>query len=645
LAITGEVLCQLGPLEVPEAVRLFTERAAAVRPGFALDETTTEPVTEICRRLDGMPLALELAAARLRSMTADQIAKRLDDRFRLLTSGSRVALPRQRTLRAVVEWSWDLLEKPERVLARRLSLFPSGATVSAAEAICADELLPAEDVLYVLGSLVEKSIVDAVDGAEPRYRMLETIRVYGEERLDEADERASITRRFAQYFLEIAEKNEPVLRRAEQLQAIAAFEAEHDNMLTALRRAIDADDVETTYRFVAALLWYWVIRGFNDQPREFFADLVRFKDRIPGHARAAFAAMNTLFEAIPIPADRVDLRSLIDDCARTEALSHYPPLAMGIPMLAFFGREPDLIDRELRRAFAHPDRWAQACAHSVEGFVLDDRGDLEASERAREEALAGFREVGDRWGIAMTLAMRASAYSLRGDHERAIEGYQQGLEMARELSSRDDTVQQLSRLASERMRMGDFDGAWRDATEAERVAVESEQIEFEAIAKLTVIDLARRAGDLPQARRALDWLIASVPRMPFPVLFGQEWIGLHSASLLVSEGKPAQAREKLPSAIRAANSRQDLPDVASSAQVGARLFAAEGNAELAAWALGVSQALRGAFDAGDPELAALVTTLTATLGAAAYETAYQRGAALSKRAACDELLAEFDATP
>ena len=192
LMITGEALIAVGPLQLPEpgagveqieasaAVRLFCDRAAAVRPGFTLDESSGLVAAEVCRKLDGLPLALELAAARLRSMTLRQIADRLDDRFRLLTAGSRTSLPRHRTLRAVVEWSWDLLEKPELVLARRLSVFPAGATLETATAVCADDELPADDVLYVLASLVEKSLVEAGEGrdGQPRYRMLETVRAF-----------------------------------------------------------------------------------------------------------------------------------------------------------------------------------------------------------------------------------------------------------------------------------------------------------------------------------------------------------------------------------------------------------------------------------------------------------------------------------
>jgi predicted ATPase len=237
LGITGEVLHPVGPLAMPAgevtpaeasrfpAVRLFVDRGAAARPGFGVDRRTVRPVLDICRALDGIPLAIELAAARLRALSPEQIAARLDDRFRLLAGGSRAAMPRHQTLRGVVDWSWDLLSDPERVLARRLAVFPGGATLEAAEQVCAGPELAGLDrgeVLWLLVALVEKSLVVASeDGAEVRYSMLETMRAYGQERRLEAGEDEALRRAHADYFLELAEEAEPHLRRAEQLEGSA----------------------------------------------------------------------------------------------------------------------------------------------------------------------------------------------------------------------------------------------------------------------------------------------------------------------------------------------------------------------------------------------------------------------------------------
>jgi predicted ATPase/DNA-binding SARP family transcriptional activator len=217
LRITGENLWPVEPLAMPPAdaparevtcypsVRLFADRAAAVRPGFAVDDQTVAPVVRICRALDGMPLAIELAAARLRSMTPEQVATRLDDRFRLLTGGSRTALPRHQTLRAVVDWSWELLDEAERALLRRLAVFAGGATAEAAEQVCAGPVAAA-DVFDLLTVLVDKSLVVAVGDGRPRYRLLETIRAYGLERLAEAGEAEQVRRLHAEHFLALAER-------------------------------------------------------------------------------------------------------------------------------------------------------------------------------------------------------------------------------------------------------------------------------------------------------------------------------------------------------------------------------------------------------------------------------------------------------
>ena len=210
LGVPGEVLHPVDALAEADAVQLFTDRAAAVRPGFALDATTRPAVTEICRRLDGQPLPIELAAARLRTLSPQEIAARLDDRFRLLTTGVRTALPRHQTLRAVVDWSWDLLTETERAVARRLGAFAGGATLAAAERVCGPEAWDA------LTSLVDKSLVVAVPQADgpTRYRMLETIRAYAGEKLDAAGERAAAEAAHAAFVLDLVEEAEPHIRTA-----------------------------------------------------------------------------------------------------------------------------------------------------------------------------------------------------------------------------------------------------------------------------------------------------------------------------------------------------------------------------------------------------------------------------------------------
>ncbi|MFE9766594.1 BTAD domain-containing putative transcriptional regulator [Streptomyces sp. NPDC005808] len=273
LGVPGELLRPVEPLPPDPARRLFLERASAVRPDADAEFHDSTAVDEICRRLDGLPLAIELAAARLRLLTARQIADRLDDRFRLLTSGSRTVLPRQQTLRAVVDWSWDLLDERERAVLREASVFAGGWDLEAAEAVCTG---PAADLV---GSLVDKSLIVATaypgdeeeggEGGGMRYRMLETIHEYAAERAAEVPEqRAEAERRHRAWVRELVEKAEPLLRSAEQLPWIRRLETELDNIRAAVYRAVLGRDEEEAGALVLAMGWFWWLRNFRRECAE-----------------------------------------------------------------------------------------------------------------------------------------------------------------------------------------------------------------------------------------------------------------------------------------------------------------------------------------------------------------------------------------
>ena len=262
LGITGEALWLVEPLALPTdatpaeiassaAVRLLRDRAGAVRKDLGVDDDTLSTMARVCRALDGMPLAIELAAARLRTMSIDQLASRLDDRFRLLTSGSRTALPRHKTLRAVVDWSWELLTDAERMVLRRLSVFSGGASLEAAERVCIGDTVEQDQVLELLTSLAEKSLLVTEGDGAPRYRMLTTIKEYAADRLAEAGESDLARQAHLVYFTELAETAEPHLRRAEQLEWLATLEADHDNLSAAMRGAVAAGDAQAAMRLAA----------------------------------------------------------------------------------------------------------------------------------------------------------------------------------------------------------------------------------------------------------------------------------------------------------------------------------------------------------------------------------------------------------
>ncbi|GLZ81588.1 SARP family transcriptional regulator [Actinorhabdospora filicis] len=625
LAVTGEVLCPLGPLDpADEARRLFTDRARAVRPGFDADEGAREAVAEICRRLDGLPLALELAAARLRSMSAEQIARRLDDRFRLLAAGSRTAVPRHRTLQAVVEWSWDLLAEPERVLARRLSAFPGGARLADLEAVAAGPELPAADVIYVLGSLVEKSVVDADGGADPRYRMLETVRAYAAGRLTESGERAAVEARFIARLLAVAEENEPHLRTGEQLRALAVFEAEDDNMSAALRLAVDGHEPDSSARLIGALAWFWQThrpdRRLTTQIRQILAV---FGDELPEHARAGFAAVAALSEGTPIlPATA---RALVDECVRTGAFERYPALVAAVPTGAMLAGDAELADRELRRAAGHPDAWVRAVGRLMEVTVRGDRGDWAGAAAPLAEAIERFTALGDRLGLMMALSVLARRHSVEGDHARAIAEFERAAGVAAETGPFAD-VWLRTQAAGERVRAGDLDGAERDFT-ALLARLASGPPERVLEVRLGLVNLHLRRGDLAAAEAAVAELTGMLQASGHPPPLAKMITVVARMGLRLAARDASGARELWPPVVVSCKSLRDFP---LAAELYAALLAAEGDAVGAARALGWSERLRGAFDAGNPDLAELVADLTARLGEEGYRAAYATGTGASR---------------
>ncbi|MEU0878581.1 BTAD domain-containing putative transcriptional regulator [Lentzea sp. NPDC005914] len=615
LAIDGESLCPVGPLSVPDgqadiagfgAVRLFLDRANAVKPGFRLDESTVDDVKQICRRLDGMPLALELAAARLRSMTIRQITQRLDDRFRLLTSGSRTALPRQRTLRAVVEWSWDLLTDEERRLASRLAVFPAGANLAGIEKVCH------EDALYVLTSLVEKSIVDVVEmEGEPRYRMLETIRVYAAEQLDASGEKPEILARFRRYYRDLLVRWEPLTRTTRQLEAISVYEAEQDNIVGALRGAVDDRQVEVAADLLSGVFWYWLVKGDNERAELSVREVLALGEALPADLEATFRAMHLIMTAIPGLPDPAEAVGVIEDCVRTGATNKWPSLSIALPMLAFLSQNPKLARREVARAAASEDAWARAAADWALSFILADEGELDSAEEARDRAYEQFMAVGDRWGSAMTLGMKAAFVSHTGDNEAAIELYHRGLAVALELRSQDDAVQQRWRLAVEYARAGDHESAAREVAEAEKYVQGIGNDQMTIMIGYARAEVALRAGRVAEAREfstrfrrlATDSVVLNG--------FVTEWSAMLEGRIALASGKPAEAEAHIAVAVRTTSDRSDMPDVASVTELLALVRHAQGRDDRAARLLALAQVIRGRLDLGEPDLRRLVASLGA----------------------------------
>ncbi|MCP9978510.1 AfsR/SARP family transcriptional regulator [Actinomadura madurae] len=424
LGITGETLRPVEPLEPPPAdagpeealsspaVRLFADRAAAVSPGFAVTAANAGWIVRICRALDGMPLAIELAAARLRAMTPAQLAVRLDDRFRLLNAGSRTALPRHRTLRAVVEWSWDLLAGPERTLWRRLAVFPGGATVQSAEAVCAGPGLDGADALDLLAALVDKSLLTVGDtDGEPRYRMLETIRAYGLERLAGSGEETATRRAHAAYFVRLAEEAEPHLYRGDQLAWLRRLTAEGDNISAALRWAISAGDAPLAMRYCAALGWYWFLRGRLVEGADSLQDVMA----LPGVPDDQITARALALGALTALDNRHSGDHIASWLARAEAICAGQDRATLHPVLRLMAETIQMYTVGWEESPASgiaallddPDPWVRGLAYFIHGQIAHNFGRIDEIEHAFDRALAAFRESGDRWGLSFTLTSQA----------------------------------------------------------------------------------------------------------------------------------------------------------------------------------------------------------------------------------------------
>ncbi|MDP9793957.1 putative ATPase/DNA-binding SARP family transcriptional activator [Catenuloplanes nepalensis] len=496
LALTGETLHPIGGLPEPAAVELFLERAAQVAPGFATGGEETAAVREICRTLDGLPLALELAAARLHALPVREVAARVGDRFRLLNRGSRTAPERQRTLRAVVEWSWEPLSEPERALARRFTVFRGGCTLAAVEAVCGP------DAVDLLGDLVGKSLVER-DG--DRYRMLETIRAFCAERLAESGEEPDVRAAHAEHFLAFARAADRELRTGRQLIALRRLDADRDNLHAALRDA----DPATGMRLLSALSFYWWLRGLRTEAADLARMLLR---RRPGREHSEEYALCELTA-------RLGSTTAAPEPARYLAGLTGPPAQPFLMYLSAIMSGPPAEGLEdvhtMHRRLLAPlrgDAWSWALGAIGSGWmVLLAGGSPAEAEPEFEEALRGFRALGERWGTMLALNGVAEMAAARGDHAAAQERMDEAMRLAGELDSTVDLADLLRSRADSRLLTGDLDGAAADLIRTAELAREAGAPELISAALLGLGRLALRRGDRAEARRLCRAALAECP--------------------------------------------------------------------------------------------------------------------------------------
>ena len=410
---TGKAI-GLAALTRYEAVLLFIDRAAAAQPSFLLTNENAAAVADICQRLDGIPLAIELAAARVRTLSVQTIASRLDDRFRLLARGDRSAMPRQQTLRALIDWSHDLLSERERLLLRRLAIFAGGWSLEAAEAVGSGGDIDAHDVLDVLSNLVEKSLVN-MDAEGGRYRLVETVRQYAQERLDESGEDAAVRTRHLAFYLAMAERASPELVGPEQGTWLARLDLDGENLIAAHAWCDRAEaGAEMGLRLIFAVKLYMIYRG-----------LLALLHRAAVHALARPGA---------------EVRSL----ARCKALHAIGQLGF---FMGHYGEAQGYLEESLSIARELGDRRRVGTVLDELGAVFSGLGDLAAARRHLEEALAVARELGNKRELAAASNALAQLHRMQGDLSAAEPLYEQMLLLARELDDRETIAIGLLNLA------------------------------------------------------------------------------------------------------------------------------------------------------------------------------------------------------
>ncbi|WP_280488036.1 ATP-binding protein, partial [Nocardia cyriacigeorgica] len=517
LGITGEALWQVEPLALPAAtadaaviadspaVALLRDRASAVRQDLGTDPATLATMARICRALDGIPLAIELAAARLRTMSLDQLAHRLDDRFRLLTGGSRTAIRQHRTLRAVVDWSWELLSDAERLVLARLAVFAGGASLEAAEQVCADgSTVEQWQVLELLTSLTEKSLLITTDDGL-RFRMLETIKQYAADRLAESGDAEAARRAHLTYFTGLAATAEPHLRRAEQLEWLAVLEAEHDNIAAAMRGALASEDTPAAMALAAAAGWYWWLGGHKGEGTELVIAAAELPGEVDDETRAMVYGLVVHF----VSSGRNDEQQIAEWIRKAHRFGR--DVQGGHPALRFTAaldrmlQGPDEYLPAFESLLDDEEPWVRALARLQLGklrTVLGHQG--QEADEYLAQALTEFRALGERWGMSFALTELANRTAQRGELLRAVELFDEAIAVVTEVGALEDVVAMRARQALLHWVLGDPDASAAALAEAQRCADQNGWPTALAEVALARAELARLGDDRALAHQQID---------------------------------------------------------------------------------------------------------------------------------------------
>lgn len=638
LTIAGEQLWPVAPLAVPTAdgtaaevekspaVRLFVDRARSVSPGFTVTDDNAAAVATIVGHLDGVPLALELAATRVRGLGVHTLAERIEDRFTLLSAGYRDAPDRQRTLRAVIDWSWELLDEPERAVLRRLAAHADGATLESAESVCAGGDVDRMAVAELLARLVDRSLIIApAADASPRYRLLKSVAAYGVDRLRASGEEAETRLRHLAYYRALAERADEHLRTGDQRRWLARLDAESADLRRALETARATGRSEDALGLVDALAWYWVMRGrLAEGIRSIGVALA-----VPGETGTAARRIALLWrgalelgrgrtaDALPAPGER-------PAPAELRARWYLAHVHTG------FAARHDLDSAaELRTAFADAGQdWGVAAASASLARDAFARGDLAAMRAHAECSRDLFTRVGDRWGQGIAGFLLGNHAEVVGDLDTARAEHRAALTTAEELGLWTEVGERLTSLGRIALLRGDLEHSAALHERARRIAVDQGHLVGEESAELGLGLVARRRGDLPAARAHLgawlDWHLRAGSQFGAALILAE----LGFTAELAGEAAEAEQlhRRGLDAALRTGDPRAHA--LALEGLAGARSLA--GHAEQAARLLGAADTLRRATGAPLPDaergdVDRVEARLRADLGVDGLAAAFARG--------------------
>ncbi|NEA30143.1 BTAD domain-containing putative transcriptional regulator [Streptomyces sp. SID13031] len=635
LGLTGEAVWSVPPLEVPlataalpdlreaSAVQLFAARAAAADRGFSLDEESAAAVSVLCRRLDGIPLALELAATRVRALGVQGLVARLDDRFRLLATGHRGAAPRQQTLMAMIDWSWDLLSAAEQAVLRRLAVQTDGCTADAAEQVCSEAGV---DVLDVLMRLVDRSLVVSVHGAEgPRYRLLESVAAYCVNKLRAADELEMVRQRHRLYYMEFAETARAYLTGPEQSRWLQRLDDESGNLRSALDGAVAGGDLEVAERLADALGWYWFLRGR-------FAEARRSLEALPASAKATAWLAGFLYAQGDVSAAAVrDRVTTVDPRAEwwiAFTASDSGDLAACLAML----------ERALAAFEATGDQWGIAAVLAARAKHAHVRADLKALESDAVESARLFGILGDHWGLLQATGWLGALAELTGDFDEAARLHTEGLRMAESLDLWPEVAGELGWLGWTALRQGSYAEATAYGERALRLATEQGHRSTQALAELVLGFAARRSGDLESAEKRLQAMVDAARKQDEPVLYLSIVLDELGYTLEL-RGDPMRARELHAEAYRISREYESRRGMCWALE---GLAACVGDKAVAARLLGVAAVVRAAdgyvvtaAEQGDIDRAAAAAR--AALGGDAFDAQYEAGGRMELEEAYSEV--------